>query len=168
MLGGSFVSDKLADGRSYRILTVIDQFTRECIALVAERSMSGAQVAATFTQAIAEREATPRSITLDNGSEFAGRVVEAWAMEHGIQLCLYAEMMGGSAKIMAKARELNEHGKYRYSVEILNKLVYAEPQNRLRTCSPTPTNSLATSTRAHRCATASSRELKNCGTASSR
>jgi alkyl sulfatase BDS1-like metallo-beta-lactamase superfamily hydrolase len=42
---------------------------------------------------------------------------------------LYAEMMGGSAKILAKAKELNDQGKYRYSVEILNKLVYAEPQN---------------------------------------
>ena len=42
---------------------------------------------------------------------------------------LYAEMMGGSGKIMAKARELNDQGKYRYSMEILNKLVYAEPQN---------------------------------------
>ena len=41
---------------------------------------------------------------------------------------LYAEMMGGSEKIMAKAKELNDQGKYRYSVEILNKLVYAEPQ----------------------------------------
>src|SRR5271167_2886743 len=43
---------------------------------------------------------------------------------------LYAEMMGGSAKIIAKARELNDQGKYRYSMEILNKLVYAEPHNR--------------------------------------
>jgi len=55
-----FVSDKLADGRAYRILTVIDQFTRECIALVAERSMSGSRVVAAFTQACAERGATPR------------------------------------------------------------------------------------------------------------
>ncbi len=82
-----FVSDKLADGRAYRILTVIDQFTRECIALVAERSMSGSQVVAALTQASAERGAAPRSITLDNGSEFAGRVVETWAMEQGVQLC---------------------------------------------------------------------------------
>ena len=72
-----FVSDKLTDGRAYRILTVIDQFTRECIALVAERSMSGPQVVAAFSQAIGERGAVPRSITLDNGSEFAGRVVGA-------------------------------------------------------------------------------------------
>ena len=82
-----FVSDKLADGRAYRILTVIDQFTRECLALLAERSMSGSPVVAAFTQAIGERGAVPRSITLDNGSEFAGRVVEAWAIENGVQLC---------------------------------------------------------------------------------
>ena len=36
-----FVSDKLADGRSFRILTVVDQFTRECVKLEADRSMTG-------------------------------------------------------------------------------------------------------------------------------
>jgi putative transposase len=82
-----FVSDKLSAGRSYRILTVIDQFTRECIALVADRSMNGAKVVASLTVAIAERGVVPRSITLDNGSEFAGRTLEAWAMQHGVQLC---------------------------------------------------------------------------------
>jgi putative transposase len=39
-----FVSDKLADGRSFRILTVVDQFTRECVWLEADRSMTGAPV----------------------------------------------------------------------------------------------------------------------------
>ena len=42
---------------------------------------------------------------------------------------LYVEMMGGSAKIMAKAQELYDEGKYRHAQEILNKLVYAEPAN---------------------------------------
>jgi len=42
---------------------------------------------------------------------------------------LYVEMMGGSDKIMAKAKELNDQGKYRHSQELLNKLVYAEPEN---------------------------------------
>jgi alkyl sulfatase BDS1-like metallo-beta-lactamase superfamily hydrolase len=42
---------------------------------------------------------------------------------------LYVEMMGGAQKIMAKGRELYEQGKYRYAMEILNKLVYAQPQN---------------------------------------
>ncbi len=40
-----FVSDKLADGRSFRILTVVDQFTRECVELEADRSMTGERVA---------------------------------------------------------------------------------------------------------------------------
>jgi putative transposase len=82
-----FVSDKLADGRTIRILTVIDQFTRECVWLEADRSMSGPKVVAALTQAIAERGAAPRSMTLDNGSEFAGRVMESWAIQAGVQLC---------------------------------------------------------------------------------
>ncbi len=82
-----FVSDKLADGRSIRILTVIDQFTRECVCLQADRSMNGPKVVAALTCAIAERGAAPRSLTLDNGSEFAGRVLETWAIHAGVQLC---------------------------------------------------------------------------------
>lgn len=42
---------------------------------------------------------------------------------------LYVEMMGGSDKILARGKELNEQGKYRLAMEILNKLVYAQPQN---------------------------------------
>ncbi len=42
---------------------------------------------------------------------------------------LYVEMMGGAEKIIAKGRQLNEQGKYREASEIVNKLVYAEPNN---------------------------------------
>ena len=42
---------------------------------------------------------------------------------------LYVEMMGGATKIMAKGKELYDQGKYRHAMEILNKLVYAEPEN---------------------------------------
>jgi len=82
-----FVSDKLSDGRGIRILTVIDQFTRECIWLEADRSMSGPKVVAALTQAIAERGVAPQSLTLDNGSEFAGRAMELWAIQNSVQLC---------------------------------------------------------------------------------
>lgn len=51
------MSDKLSDGRSIRILTVIDQFTRECIWLEADRSMNGPKVVVALTRAIAERGA---------------------------------------------------------------------------------------------------------------
>ena len=82
-----FVSDKFADGRSFRILTVVDQFTRECVALEADRSMTGKKVAEVLEHAQQERGSLPESITVDNGSEFSGRALEAWAITSGVQLC---------------------------------------------------------------------------------
>jgi putative transposase len=82
-----FVSDKLADGRSFRILTVLDQFTRECVELGADRSMTGMKVAQALERAKRERGSLPESITLDNGSEFCSRALEAWAMANEVQLC---------------------------------------------------------------------------------
>ena len=82
-----FVSDKLADGRSFRILTVVDQFTRECVWLEADRSMTGMKVAQALERAKCERGSLPDSITVDNGSEFCSRALEAWAMGHDVQLC---------------------------------------------------------------------------------
>jgi len=82
-----FVSDKLADGRSFRILTVVDQFTRECVKLEADRSMTGMKVVQALERAQQERGSLPKSITVDNGSEFCSRALEAWAMSHEVQLC---------------------------------------------------------------------------------
>ena len=81
-----FVSDKLSDGRPYRILTGVDQFTRECVFLSADRSMSGVKVIDALNQAMLEADGKPESITCDNGSEFAGRALEAWVLKHGVQL----------------------------------------------------------------------------------
>jgi putative transposase len=81
-----FVSDKLADGRTFRILTVVDQFTRECVWLEADRCMTGIKAAAALSKAAAERDSLPSSITCDNGSEFTGCAMEAWAMEHKVRL----------------------------------------------------------------------------------
>jgi len=82
-----FVSDRFADGRSFRILTVIDQFTRECVALEADRAMTGGKVAQALERVWSERGALPESITVDNGSEFSGRALEAWAMANQVRLC---------------------------------------------------------------------------------
>lgn len=49
--------------------------------------MTGAKVVAALTKASAERGGSPMSITCDNGSEFASRMVEAWAMNHDVRLC---------------------------------------------------------------------------------
>ena len=80
-----FLSARLLDGRWFRVLTVIDQFTRECLALVADRALNGPRVALALSQVVAERGA-PESITADNGSEFAGRAMDAWSYQYGVHL----------------------------------------------------------------------------------
>lgn len=80
-----FMSERVADGRWFPILTVVDQFTRECLLLLTDGSLSGAKVAAALEPVVRQR-GTPRSITVDNGSEFASRAMDAWAYRHGIQL----------------------------------------------------------------------------------
>ena len=80
-----FVSDRLADGRWFRILTVVDQYTRECLCARADRSQSGEKVSEQLERVIALRGA-PESITSDNGSEFAGQVMGHWAHQVGVKL----------------------------------------------------------------------------------
>ena len=80
-----FVSDRMADGRWFRILTVVDQYTRECLCVRAERSQTGKKVAEQLTQIIALRGA-PESITSDNGSEFVGKAMDTWSYQTGVQL----------------------------------------------------------------------------------
>lgn len=80
-----FVAAKLVDGRWFRVLTVIDQFTRECVLLLADSSLTGHKVAQALSQAIAER-AAPVSITVDNGTEFVSKAMDVWAYRHGVQL----------------------------------------------------------------------------------
>lgn len=80
-----FVSDRFADGRWFRVLTVVDQYTRECLCAFADRPQSGEKVVVQMKQLAAIR-GTPESITTDNGGEFAGRAMEAWAHLSGVKL----------------------------------------------------------------------------------
>ncbi|TAZ67157.1 IS3-like element ISRle4 family transposase [Rhizobium ruizarguesonis] len=73
-----FVSDQFTDGRRLRILTVVDDCTRECLALVADTSLSGLRVARELDRIIEER-AKPRMIVSDNGSEFTSNAILQWA-----------------------------------------------------------------------------------------
>jgi putative transposase len=81
-----FMAARLHDNRLFRILTVVDQYTRECVALIADQRMNGSKVSIALSQAVEEREATPESITVDNGSEFASKVLDAWATQRGVRL----------------------------------------------------------------------------------
>jgi putative transposase len=80
-----FVAARLIDGRWFRVLTVVDQFTRECLLLLADSSLTGHNVALALSQVIAER-GTPVSITVDNGTEFGSRAMDGWAYQFGVQL----------------------------------------------------------------------------------
>ena len=80
-----FVSARLADGRWFRTLTVLDVFTRESLALVADRSLTGVKVAAALTP-IVRRRGAPDAITVDNGGEFVSRAMDAWAYAHDVRL----------------------------------------------------------------------------------
>lgn len=80
-----FVSDRFADGRWFRILTVVDQYTRECLCAYADRSQTGDKVVEQMKRLVARRGA-PESITSDNGSEFAGQAMDAWAHQAGVRL----------------------------------------------------------------------------------
>ena len=80
-----FVSDRLVDGRWFRILTVVDQYTRECLCAHADRSQTGEKVSRQLQRVIALRGA-PESITADNGSEFAGQTMDHWAHQAGVKL----------------------------------------------------------------------------------
>ena len=70
-----FVSDTLTDGRRFRILVVVDDFTRECLCLVADTSLSGARVARELTLLIASRGARPLLCVSDQTQALAGEVV---------------------------------------------------------------------------------------------
>ncbi len=80
-----FVHQRLVDGRWFRVLTVLDQCTRECLRLFADSSLSGQKVAAALEPVVQYRGA-PQAITVDNGSEFASRALDVWAYQHGVQL----------------------------------------------------------------------------------
>jgi putative transposase len=80
-----FVSDGLADGRRLRCLTIVDDCTRECLAIEVDTSITGTRVKAVMER-LADTRGLPRSITVDHGPEFEGQVLDAWAYAANVQL----------------------------------------------------------------------------------
>ena len=75
-----FVSDTLADGRRFRILCIVDDFSRECLATVVDTSLSGVRVVRELDRITLER-ITPRVIVSDNGTELTSMAVLGWAAD---------------------------------------------------------------------------------------
>lgn len=80
-----FASDRLATGRSVRVLSVIDAFTRECIALEVDTGFASRRVTRVLEIASAQR-AWPQRIRCDNGPEFTSRHFLSWCLERRIDL----------------------------------------------------------------------------------
>jgi putative transposase len=80
-----FVSDALYDGRRLRALTVVDNYTRECLAIEVDQGIGGEQVVGVLGRITMERR-TPRTIRVDNGPEFVSKVLDQWAYRNGVTL----------------------------------------------------------------------------------
>lgn len=80
-----FVTDRLETGHAFRVLTLIDQYTRECPLLEPGVSLTGRHVVEGLERVRTVRP-LPQSITVDNGGEFAGRALDAWAYQHHVKL----------------------------------------------------------------------------------
>ena len=80
-----FVHDQLANRQAFRVLTVVDNWSRESVLLEAGFRLTGESVAQALSRASVQRP-LPRSITVDHGTEFTSKALDQWAWEHGVQL----------------------------------------------------------------------------------
>jgi putative transposase len=80
-----FMADNLADGRKIRLLTIVDNFSRECLAIDVAPGFKGTDVAQALTRIVAER-GKPRWIRCDNGPEFVSKALDQWAYWNKVEL----------------------------------------------------------------------------------
>lgn len=80
-----FVRDTTADGRPFRVWTLVDDLTRECPLLLVDRSLPARRVVEALEMLLLIR-GTPQAIVCDNGPEFVSLVLDQWAAAHGIRL----------------------------------------------------------------------------------
>lgn len=78
-----FVHDQMANGRRFRVLNIVDDVTRECLAAIPDTSISGVRVARELTTLI-EQRGKPEMIVSDNGTEFTSHAIFAWAKDHAV------------------------------------------------------------------------------------
>lgn len=79
-----FMNDALSSGRRFRTLNIVDDYTRECLAIEVDTSLGGMRVVRVLEE-LKQRRGLPRQIRSDNGPEFVSRTVDQWAYEQGLQ-----------------------------------------------------------------------------------
>ena len=80
-----FVSDGFVDGRRLRCLNIVDDFTKQCLAIEVDTSLPGRRVVSVLER-LAESRGLPQSVTVDNGPEFVSKVLDEWAYRQQLQL----------------------------------------------------------------------------------
>lgn len=80
-----FVADRLTNGRSYRALTIIDNYSRQCPAIEVDTSIGGLRVTRTLDMLI-QIHGLPKIIRVDNGPEFISKVLDKWAYDNDVKL----------------------------------------------------------------------------------
>jgi putative transposase len=78
-----FIFDRTSDGRSLKWLSIVDEYTRECLALEARRGMTAEDIRIILAEVAAGRGGPPRRMRSDNGPEFVAQVVQSWLEETG-------------------------------------------------------------------------------------
>lgn len=81
-----FMSDQLFDGRRFRLLTIVEDFTRESLAIEVGSGLRGDDVARVLDRIKSARGALPEKIRVDNGSEFTSKRLDQWAYLNGVRL----------------------------------------------------------------------------------
>ena len=81
-----FVADQLFDGRKFRALTLVDNYSRECVAIQVGQSLKGTDVVAVLERLKTKNGIVPERIQVDNGSEFISKDVDRWAYENNVTL----------------------------------------------------------------------------------
>lgn len=157
-----FIHDRLVDGRAVKCLTLIDEYTRECLALVVARSITGADLLDTLSQVMGERGA-PAHLRSDNGPEFIAGQVKDWMHSLGVETLYiapgapwqngYAESFNSRLRdeflemnyfhTMAEAQELARRWKEHYNHKRLHSsLGYKTPAEFARRCGASRSASL--------------------------
>ena len=80
-----FVADQLFDGRRLRALTLVDIYTRECLAIEVAAGLRGVDVVRVI-DAVTMLRGAPQSVRVDNGPEFISKVLDQWAYANGVEL----------------------------------------------------------------------------------
>ena len=80
-----FVSDQLANGRRFRVLKIVDDYTRECVLQVVDFSISGERLARELDR-LAGKRTLPKTIVCDNGPGLTGKAMFLWSQRSGVKL----------------------------------------------------------------------------------